>query len=254
MQYGPGVADVRIDNPVLNSAFAEPFRHHELGDEGVTGRVVEGRRSSTYFVPIPKAKRSSATQLSFEEEQEKRENEFINAVRAKVRRWREDGRPNLTATSRMLLDQWTDPGRERKLFFCQIEALETAMYLREAAPHDTGTRFDEELAGFAESHNPGLFRMAFKMATGSGKTVVMAMLIAWQTLNKIDNPHDTRWANAFLVVTPGITIRERLQVLQPQAPNNYYDEMRLLTPDQRSAALPGRDRDRELPPVPAARA
>jgi type III restriction enzyme len=70
------------------------------------------------------------------------------------------------------------------------------------------------------------------MATGSGKTVVMAMLIAWQALNKLANPMDKRFSDTFLVVTPGITIRDRLRVLMPNDPANYYVERDLLTADQ----------------------
>ena len=73
-----------------------------------------------------------------------------------------------------------------------------------------------------DTSNPGLPRTAFKMATGTGKTVVMAMLIAWQTLNKLANPKDTRFSDTFLIVTPGITIRDRLRVLLPNDPENYY--------------------------------
>ena len=207
-------------------AFRADRRRHHRRDRGRPAAV-------DLLVPIPRVKGASAAQLAFEDEQEKRENEFINAVRLKVDRWRQNGRPDLTPISTALLDQWTDAGRENKLFFCQIEALETAMYLREAAVHDKGTRFDAELAEMADAYNPGLFRLAFKMATGSGKTVVMAMLIAWQSLNKYENPRDGRWADAFLVVTPGITIKDRLRVLNPQDPGNYYDERALLTPDQK---------------------
>ena len=70
--------------------------------------------------------------------------------------------------------------------------------------------------------NPGLYRLALKMATGSGKTVVMAMVIAYNTLNKIRYPQDTRFTDAFVIIAPGITIRDRLNVLQPNDPNNYY--------------------------------
>ena len=73
-----------------------------------------------------------------------------------------------------------------------------------------------------DTSNPGLPRTAFKMATGSGKTVVMAMLITWHTLNKRINPRDARFSDTFLIVTPGITIRDRLRVLLPNDPDNYY--------------------------------
>ena len=67
------------------------------------------------------------------------------------------------------------------MLFCQREAAETAIYLAEVAGRkgepDYRIRLDEQ----NRIHNDGLPRTALKMATGSGKTVVMAMLIAWQT-------------------------------------------------------------------------
>jgi type III restriction enzyme len=77
--------------------------------------------------------------------------------------------------------------------------------------------------------NPGLYRLAFKMATGSGKTVVMAMIIAYHTLNKIHYPQDTRFTDAFVIIAPGITIRDRLNVLLPNDPKNYYRERNIVS-------------------------
>jgi len=103
--------------------------------------------------------------------------------------------------------------------------LETAIFLAEAAGKQSGgAYFKNELRKFNEDANPDLYRVAYKMATGTGKTVVMAMVIAWQTLNKAANPQDPRFTDEFLVVTPGITIRDRLRVLLPSDPNNYYEE------------------------------
>src|SRR4030095_2429929 len=106
--------------------------------------------------------------------------------------------------------------------FCQREAAETAIYIAEAAPREGDAWLRNELARHNEDHNDGLPRIAFKMATGSGKTIVMAMLIAWQTLNKVQSPQDARFTRRFLVVTPGITIRDRLRVLLPADEGNYY--------------------------------
>ncbi len=122
-----------------------------------------------------------------------------------------------------LLEFWerTAPDRDKKLFFCQIEAAETAIYLTEVArKYDPWIENSLRLAN--DSANPGLYRIAFKMATGTSKTVVMAMVIAWQALNKLANPQDARFSDAFLIVSPGITIRDRLRVLLPTDPNNYY--------------------------------
>ena len=136
--------------------------------------------------------------------------------------WREGGYVGVTPTTARLLAYWTDPDREKKLFFCQIEALETAIYITEVARKYGDAWIENELREANDTSNPGLPRIAFKMATGSGKTVVMAMLIAWQTLNKLANPQDARFSDTFLIVTPGITIRDRLRVLLPNDPQNYY--------------------------------
>ena len=140
-----------------------------------------------------------------------------------VDRWRFEGWPGATATTRILLEHWNDPERERRLFFCQVEAVETAMWLAEmAGKAGAGRYFLNELQRYNDDANPGLFRVAHKMATGTGKTAVMSMIIAWQTLNKAANPHDGRFSDAFLVVAPGITIRDRLRVLFPSDSENYY--------------------------------
>jgi type III restriction enzyme len=85
------MADVIIQNPVINSPFSEPTRHFEFGDRGITGRIMEGaRRESSYFVPIPHGRRQTA-QLSLEAEWTRdrlRENELVNRIREKVGIWR----------------------------------------------------------------------------------------------------------------------------------------------------------------------
>lgn len=212
-----------IENPILNTPYDAPTRHFRFDDEGITDDLVDGRRLSSYFMPIPRAK-TRGGQLVFDEWTGDRieENRLINQIRERVGRWRGLGWPGVTPTTRVLLEYWTNPERERRLFFCQVEALETAIYLTEAAKKLGDPWIENRLRAFAEDANPGLFRMAHKMATGTGKTVVMAMLIAWHTLNKVANPKDGRFGDAFLIVAPGITIRDRLRVLLPSDPDNYY--------------------------------
>jgi type III restriction enzyme len=222
---------VVIENPILNSPYEEPTRHWKFGEEGITNEVVEERRPSSYFKPVPAAKRKGG-QLPFETEWTKdriEESKHINRIREKVSIWRRGGYRGTTRTTERLLRYWTDPERERKLFFCQIEALETAIYITEVATKSGDTWIENELRAGNERANPDLFRIAFKMATGSGKTVVMAMLIAWHALNKLANPQDARFGDSFLIVTPGLTIRDRLRVLLPNDPNNYYRERDLVS-------------------------
>jgi type III restriction enzyme len=224
--------DVLIENPILNSPIAEPNRHFAFGDEGITSEVVEERRRSSYFVPVPRPKKRAQLRLDTEWTADRiQENEYINRVRERVAFFRKGGYSGVTPTTRRLLQYWTDPERERRFFFCQIEALEAAIYLGEAANKTGDAWIDNVLREANTAHNPDLYRIAFKMATGTGKTVVMGMLIAWQTLNKLANPQDRRFSDAFLVVTPGITIRDRLRVLLPSDPNNYYRERDILPPE-----------------------
>ena len=195
---------VVIENPILNSAYAEPTRHFRFDDDGLTDEIAESRRFSSYFVPIPAARRRGSQQ-AFDTEWTKdrvAENETVNRIRDLVARWRTQGYPGITPTTRLLLEHWRDPERDNRLFFCQVEAAETAIYLTEVAPRLGGQWIVNKLREDAERHNPGLFRVAHKMATGTGKTVLMAMLIAWQTLNKVASPQDARFTDAFLVVTP----------------------------------------------------
>ena len=118
-------------------------------------------------------------------------------------------------------------------FFCQVEAAETAIWLTEVAPAlgNEGRRFLDHLAAVNEQANPGLSRLALKLATGAGKTTVMAMLIAWQTVNAVRRPGSRRFTRGFLVVTPGLTIRDRLRVLQPNDPDSYYQSRELVPAD-----------------------
>ncbi|MEK9134135.1 MAG: DEAD/DEAH box helicase family protein, partial [Pseudomonadota bacterium] len=220
-----------IENPVINSPFADPERHFRFTDEGITDEIVTGRRISSYFVPIARPKKRGK-QLQFETEwtQDRiEENRLVNQIRQRVKLWRTGGYLGVTPTTARLLAYWTDPARERKLFFCQLEALETAIYLTEVAKKYGGAWIENTLREANDTSNPGLPRMAFKMATGSGKTVVMAMLIAWQALNKQANPQDARFTDTFLLITPGITIRDRLRVLLPNDPGNYYRQRDIIS-------------------------
>src|SRR5437899_1814839 len=124
-----------IENPVLNSPFIEPSRYFRFDDEGITNEAIRGRRSSSYFVPIPPPKKKGK-QLVFDTEWTKdrvEENETVNRIRQRVTLWRRAEYPDITATTRRLLQHWTNPERENKLFFCQVEALETVVYLAETA-------------------------------------------------------------------------------------------------------------------------
>lgn len=218
-----------MKSPIINSPYFEPTRHFKADERGLTEDIIEARRPSSFYIPVPRAKtRQKKLELNTAEgafgSELQKENEFINKVRIKINAWREQGYPGITKTSRDLLFYWKDETRENRLFFCQIEALETLIYINEAAEKSGDNWIISELKKASDNANPGLYRLAFKMATGSGKTVVMAMIIAYNTLNKIRYPMDTRFTDTFAIITPGITIKDRLNVLRPNSQKNYYIE------------------------------
>lgn len=216
-------------NPIINFPYSEPKRHFNSDERGLTDEILDVRRPSASYVPVPRVK-STQQRLDFNTAEGaygrelQKENEFVNKIRTRVSVWRTEGYPGVTKTTRDLLFYWTDGSRSNKLFFCQIEALETLIYLNEVAEKTGESWMVNEVKQKNADANPGLYRLALKMATGSGKTVVMGMIIAYNTLNKIRYPQDTRFTDTFVVVTPGITIRDRLNVLLPNDPHNYYHQ------------------------------
>ena len=224
------MSKVTIENPVINSPFEEPQRHFIFTDRGITEDITEGRRRSEYFIPMPRPRNQTQdAQMTLLPDAELREaNVFINKVRAQVTAWRNSGYPGVTPTTKRLLAYWNNSENEPRLFFCQREAVETAIYLNECERKNLGNSFHKTLLSANKEANPDLYRIAFKMATGTGKTVVMGMLIVYHTLNRIANPQSTLFSDTFLIVTPGVTIRDRLQVLLPENPENDYRKMKLL--------------------------
>ncbi len=229
-----------IPNPVINSPYREPKSHFEFDKRGITAKMVPGRRESEFFIPVAQPKtKSPQEQLEFEQMQLKRErNQLINAIRREVAAWRLTRYTGITPTSLRLLEYWQSDNREphQRLFFCQIEAAETAIYLSEVASkrlrrrdRRSGDLSVAELLDNANlEYNEALPRVGMKIATGGGKTIVMAMLIAWQALNRAARPGDDRFCSNFLLVTPGITVRDRLQVLRPVHEDSYYRVMDLV--------------------------
>jgi type III restriction enzyme len=235
MGEGERVTQGPIENPVINSPYLEPQQHFVTGADGtVTGEIEPRRRPSEFFVPVaqPKKRSGQLTIDAFGGPKRQQPNEIVNEIRQAVARWRLQDYPHITSTTRDLLAHWRDEDRERRLFFCQIEGAETAIYLTEAAEKLGDAKALNVIRAENATHNGALPRMAFKMATGSGKTVLMAMLIAWQALNKAANPQDRRFTDRFLVVTPGITIRDRLRVLLPNDTGNFYKALDVVTPEQ----------------------
>src|SRR5690606_879935 len=180
-----------------------PSRHWELDETGQpTQKIIETRRRAEFITPIPKPRKrkgsSEQTSLLFDEgkglsteEQAYDHTAIINGVRQEVDRWRQLPDPNrwqVTPETARLLQHWRHHRFSSiRPFFCQVEAVETAIWLTEVAPKagNAGKRFLDHLANANNDANPELMRMALKLATGAGKTTVMAMLIAWQTINAV---------------------------------------------------------------------
>lgn len=179
-----------IENPILNSPYEQPDRYYEIGPQGPTGEIKDGRRPSESFIPIAITKKGKPQfqqgAFDFDATGERREkNTLINEIRRDVAKWRRGGDyAGVTPITRKLLQHWADSKRENRVIFAQREAAETAIFLTEVAGRTHSyTDWRKRLEPQNGAHNDGLPRAALKMATGSGKAVVMAMLIAWQTLN-----------------------------------------------------------------------
>jgi type III restriction enzyme len=230
------------ERPILNSPYEPPSLHHRLDDTGqpIEGEPIKGRRPSKFIVPVPASrKRAAAAQASLDLETYT-ENAKINEIRGYLAAWRAVPNPSdwgVTPATQRLLEHWRRPKGEwagPRPFFCQIEAVETIIWLTEVAPRRAATRgLLDQIANDNAEANPALFRLALKMATGSGKTTVMAMLIAWQAINAA-RKESKDFSRAFLIVAPGITIKDRLRVLQPSEPGNYYDTREIVPPEMLS--------------------
>lgn len=238
-----------FSHPILNSPYEYPTRHWELDKDGQpTQRIMEYRRSADFITPIPKPRkrkqRVEQMPLVLDEgkglstaEQQYDPKGNITQLRKYVDDWRRIPDPNnwkVTPETARLLEHWRHHQyADIRPFFCQVEAAETLIWLTEVAPK--GGKQEKELlqhlSDASNNANPGLERIALKMATGAGKTTVMAMIIAWQTINALRYPASKKYTRGFLVVTPGITIRDRLRVLQPNDPDSYYASRELVPGD-----------------------
>jgi len=241
-----------FEHPVLNSPYEYPGLHWELDTSGQpTQKIINNRRSSAFISPIPKPKKRKGTAAQQDlligedvgissQDQQYETTSIINSLREELVKWRMIPNPanwHVTPDTARLLQHW----RHHKFsgirpFFCQVEAIETVIWLTEVAPKvgKAGKIFLDRLANANNDANPELMRLALKLATGSGKTTVMAMLIAWQTINAVRKPSSRKFTRGFLIVAPGITIKDRLRVLQPNDPDSYYASRELVPGDMLS--------------------
>ena len=200
-----------ISKLIINSPFEEPAEHWFYNREARDFHIKDGRRPAGYVMATPDSR-------AFDDPGIFVEIELVNKIRPRVKAWRESGYPGVTGITKRLLEHWQNPEerRDSRFFFCQLEAIETLIWLVEAPAADkTGINIQGDGSAFE--------RWCSKMATGSGKTVVMAMIIAWNFLNKVTSPADSRFSKNALVIAPGLTVKSRLQVLQTAHDENYYE-------------------------------
>ena len=263
-----------VEQPIICSPYEEPDVHWDYDKQTGKAYRTPGRRPAGYWYQTKKV--GTKDQELFDEFM--REENFddlplINLLREDVRRWRESGYRGATNVTKELLNWWRSPSRSRPLFFCQIEAAETLIYLAEIRipgrasktgfrkfalseanlerllrgerPIDEGEFQLDRTDGKTKTFHPfakladamffptlvdlpaqegilPLRRMGTKMATGSGKTVVMTLLISWAFCNRGVNPNSKEFPNGVLVCCPNLTVKERLKVLRPEDPDNYY--------------------------------
>jgi type III restriction enzyme len=244
----PNVSNPFFEHPIINSPYERPSQHWELDESGQpTQKIISTRRRAEFITPIPKPKKRkrAATQreIVFDEgmgissdAQQYDPTSVINEVRGYVESWRSLPNPaqwQVTPETARLLQHWrTYNFNSIRPFFCQVEAVETAIWLTEVAPQSkAGKRILDLLAAANRDANPELMRLALKLATGAGKTTVMAMLIAWQTINAVRRPGSKQFTRGFLICAPGLTIKDRLRVLQPNDPDSYYASRELVPGD-----------------------
>jgi type III restriction enzyme len=207
----------QIDKLILCSPYNEPNIHWNRDAQTQEFYQENGRRPAGYTMASPGSKNGVLV------------GEFIdlplvNLIRKRLKEWTAVNRPGLTGVSRELLEHWEIQDKEFRqfpFFFCQLEAIQIIIFLIEGPEHfKTGISIPTDGGDF--------IRWCNKMATGSGKTTVMAMLIAYNILNKVSYKKDVRFAKNILVVAPGLTVKSRLAVLQPAHENNYYNEFNIV--------------------------
>ena len=236
-----------VEDPILCNPYEEPAAYWRYDQQTGEATRIPERRPAGHWFKTDRSIEDRQGRLFAEENWE--ELPYVNRLREDVRRWRNSNYRNATNVTRQLLRHWRREDKIRRLFFCQVEAVETAIYLAEIRMGGKRTQFNPEFTNAdlaklvdapPDAGLASLTRLGCKMATGSGKTVVMAMLIAWAFCNRGQLPSDERFPSAALAVCPNLTIRERLQVLRPDNPANYYEQFDIVPTQLRPFLQGGR--------------
>lgn len=229
------MSDFEVPSPILNAPYDEPAEHWWIV-EGEPLERRQGRRPAMYYYVEPGRDQTERSGFYIELKR-------VNEIRARVKEWRQAGWPGVSRTTYDLLQYWRRPERDdrQRLFFAQLEAAETVVFLTEAradfrqgieVPRDEPAGTGDEPAAYR-----GFVRYACKMATGSGKTTVMGMISAWSILNKVQDRNNKSFSDLILVVCPNVTIRGRLQELDPELGDASIYRTRDLVPAHLMATL-----------------
>ncbi|MDK2123696.1 BPTD_3080 family restriction endonuclease [Parachitinimonas caeni] len=211
-----------MNSLIINSPYDCPTQYWDQDNNGGKLALRAGRRPAGYELYDTRNNTRRVVPL-----------EMVNQIRQRVDDWRAAGYPGITGMTRQLLEHWQARGdwvgedrrwlggpRINPFYFCQLEAIETLIWWVEGSA-------DFKQGIFLQGDGGAWERLCSKMATGSGKTVVMAMLITWQVLNAVSYPKDKRFSKAIFIVAPGLTVKSRLQVLTPGNEKNSYDDFQL---------------------------
>lgn len=211
-----------LQSLIINSPFEAPAQHWEQAAAGKGLVLQQGRRPAGYELYDTRNNTRRVVPLN-----------MVNQIRTRVDDWRAAGYIGVTSITRQLLEHWHARGewvpeetrwvggpRQNPFYFCQLEAIETLIWWVEGSA--------EFKQGINVPGDGGAWeRLCNKMATGSGKTALMGMIITWQTLNAISYPKDGRFSRAIFIVAPGLTVKSRLQTLNPGDEKNVYDQFNL---------------------------
>ena len=240
-----------VESPIINSPFFEPQFHWQIAF-GEPPVKAEGRRRANYFYRVPEHSGRGTRSRSQEEMFQSAKGEevdlaLVNMIRERVKNWRlgihSDELPydGASSVTKELLNLWRSEDRMQRLFFAQIEAAETIIFLIEAKDvYQKGLLKipkDEPGPDAKAEGIQAFMRYACKMATGTGKTTVMGMLAAWSILNSVASPRDSRFSDTVLIVCPNVTIRDRLKELDPALGDASLYRTRQLVPPHRMEEL-----------------